>query len=304
MARKRKKAKNENQSYLIFPDYMEVTPEDEKLIKEIKNPFVFSYSLAGLSFVLGLILLAITLLTNSDLNLIKFYYIIFTIACFVYSLTQFYFTYKKNKAYNSFIKLKEYRIIWTYSDEKYDDFYNGIEEHNKTNSKSGLLITVGIMILLMVLLYFTMDPLSRFIAIPFGLICIGVVVITGFVIPYTYLYDARKKPYITLINDDAAYALGRFYRWEKAHVKFKVLNKSYGIDATEMRITYQEPSIFGKKTPTFQVLIPNNERFTLNYARRVGKRINKTRELLNESPESHDDFMDKAFKKMLGSNEE
>lgn len=301
MARKKKKKNAPQQAFFTFPDYMEVTPEDEKVIKQIKNPFIFTYGVATLSLLAGLVLLLMGLFSS---GLMQIYYYIFAAAGAVYAVTEFYFTIKKNLAFNKFIKRKQYRIIWIYSDEKYEDFYNGIKNSNDSSSKRNLLFVVILMAIMMVLLYFSMEEGMRITAIPFGLICIGVVLITGFFFPWTYLYDARRKPYISLIDDDGAYALGRFYTWEKAHVKFGVLNKSYGIDATEMRITYQEPSLFGKKTPTFQVLIPNNEQYTLQYARRVGKRINQTRKLLNETSQTKDDFMDKAFRKMLGQGEE
>ncbi len=302
MAKKSKKNKNNNQHYFTFPDYERVTPEIRKVINEIKNPFIFSYLIGFLSLVAGVILVILARYSSS--GLLTIYYRIIGYAGIAYCIGSYFFTIRKNIAFNKFKKKDEFRIIWIYSDKKYQEFYDGLKKKQSGSSSLRFLIIIGVLAFLTLLLFLVMEPQERLVAIVFGAICIGIIFVTGYLIPRSYVFAAGRKPYISLIDDHEAYALGRFYKWEKGYVKFRVLDKAYGIDATEMRFTYQEKSMFGKKTPTFQVLIPNNDQYTLQFARKEAKRINKNRKHLNQNPKADDDFMDKAFQKLIGSSEE
>lgn len=303
MAKRKKKNKASNQGFFHFPDFMEVTPEIREVINSIKNPFTLNYVVDFLAVAAGLLFFYIYYSGYNE-GLLGFYYFVFGLVGIAYGLAEFYFTFQKNLAFRKFLKRDKFRIIWIYTKEEYDPFYKGLEESDTGVDGRRVAFSMIILIILTLILLITLQGSSRIIAIPFGIICIGVVFVTSFVFPKSYILAAHRKPYISLVDDDMAYALGRYYRWEKALVQYRNLSRRYGIDENEMRISYQEPSLFGKKTPTFQVLIPNNDQYTIQFAKHVGKRINTARkELDKRKPGRKKDVFDKAFEKLMDSDD-
>ncbi len=284
--------------YPEYPEYTEVTPENKAVIDSIGNPFIVQYLVSGFSLIVGIYLF----FTGRSLPYgpVQIYFNIFGMFFIIFGAAFCALNLNKNIKFNKFIKKDKHRIIWVYEDGRFEQFYVGLKTQNPGVNKSRLWLLAGLVTILTWFLYATLSVEVRWTAVPFGLLCLVFLMMTSFLIPRYYLTSAKKKPYISIIDDDEAYACGRYHHWNKGFVRYKALPDIYGPETMEMLMTYQSRGVIGKSTPTFHVFIPSNDSWTLNFARREGKRINKQRKELNNNPQREDDFMDKAFKKMMG----
>lgn len=299
MAKKRKN--RQKNDVLVFPDEMPVTPELQSVIDTIKNPFTFSYFVDLFCLIGGIWMIYAGLRYTT--GLISIYFCVFGAFGILYGAVNGWVSFRKDAAFKKFIKKKAHRIIWVYPETYYEAFYKDLKQTSSGVHKERIGWLCGGIILLTVVLFFTMKPEQRWMALPFGAVCLGVILLTVVVMPRQLVKAAGRKPYISIIDDHEAYALGRFHTWKKGLVRFRELPRHFDMDAYEMLISYQEKGLSGMKTPTFQVLLPDDDPRTLQFARREGSRINKERKALQDGPAQGEDFLDKAFKKMIGQDD-
>jgi hypothetical protein len=122
------------------------------------------------------------------------------------------------------------------------------------------------------------------------------------ILPQSFKYKALVKPYVTIIQEDGAYIMGRFHRWSKAQAKLKNYDngeKMYKV----LAINYEALTRNGRLFQEWTAVIPNpDDSSMIAEAKTWVSRINKFTRLQEKKMGERKSRSEQLFEKLVGKN--
>lgn len=310
---KKKKRNSQSQTYTISSqkkqpvkhkipkakNFVTITEDDRKILKSIPNPFFVTDTLCYLGFVAGFIFLGLAYIVSRG-TIVGTYYEIFGYIGVVLGIYELYIGRKQKKKFKTFIDNEKFQIFWKYNDQTWEEFANTYEKQNPGPGLISVSITVFLLIVVTLLLYLSLAPDSRLIAVPFGIVSVVVVCFTSYFLPRFQLNRTRLEPYIVILNDNECYALGQYLDWNECEAKLVKNKGNAGSEIITLKLDIKQKDLLGKKEFQLPILLPNNNDQTVIEARNEAKRINNLTKEYNDDPNNKGDFLDKFFRKVVG----
>ena len=274
-----------------------MSEKEDNIMNDIKNPYKMNIIIGVGAIIVGILLLLIPNMIP-DVKAYEFYFIFFGIALIVFGCCYFYYYNKRSKKFRDFLNSDQEKLVWKYEDEDY--YLSFVDELDSIQSKQifkRVLLFAGIIVVLSIALYFTLEPTQRFIAILFALIFIGVIFVFTVLLPQGFKISAQRKPYYTIIAQNEAYIYGRYHSWDRCHVKLK-----YHEGETEnyhvLGVNYEAFTANGRLFREWSALLPDSSDETIKEAKDMASKINQATRIYEA--QQREDFMEKLFNKMMG----
>nr|WP_320024987.1 hypothetical protein [uncultured Acetobacterium sp.] len=268
---------------------------------EIKNPEKQNIIIALIVAVLGVAIIFVPFMITA-VAIYQFYFTYAGVVIIGFSIGYAVFFFLRYRQFETFLEKKDEALVWEYDKEQYEGFIGELNKIQKNSEKEKIWILLGIELVISVLLFFMLDPEIKWLGIAFFVFFGTMSLLFTLVLPQSFKYRAMVKPYVTIINEDSAYIMGRFHKWTKAQSKIKNYDngeKTYKV----LAINYESLSRNGKLFQEWTAVIPNpDDPNSIAEAKRWVGRINKCSRLNEKKMSERKSYSERFFNRMVGKD--
>ncbi|MBU4439390.1 MAG: hypothetical protein L6276_07620 [Acetobacterium sp.] len=268
---------------------------------EIKNPEKQNIIIALIVAVLGVAIIFVPFMITA-VAIYQFYFTYAGVVIIGFSIGYAVFFFLRYRQFEAFLEKKDEALVWEYDNEQYEGFIGELNKIQKNSEKKKIWILLGIELVISVLLFFMLDPEIKWLGIAFFVFFGTMSLLFTMVLPQSFKYRAMVKPYVTIINEDSAYIMGRFHKWTKAQSKIKNYDngeKTYKV----LAINYESLSRNGKLFQEWTAVIPNpDDPNSIAEAKRWVGRINKCSRLNEKKMSERKSYSERFFNRMVGKD--
>lgn len=268
---------------------------------EIKNPEKQSIMLALIAAVLGIVIIFVPFIVKT-MAIYQFYFTYAGVVMIVFSLGYAVFFYRRYRQFEVFLAKKDEALVWEYEEELYVGFIGELNQIQKNSEKKKVWILLGIVVVISVLLVIMMPQESKWVGILFFVFFGILTVLFTLVLPQSFKYRALVKPYVTIIQEDSAYIMGRFHKWTKAQAKLKNHDngeKTYKV----LAINYEALTRNGLLFQEWTAVIPNpDDKNMIAESKRWISRINKNTKEQEKIKSERKTYSERLFDRLVGKN--
>jgi hypothetical protein len=272
-------------------------------MEKIQNPEKQSVMLTFVGMVLGVIVIIIPFIFKS-IAIYQFYFTYVGIVIIIFAIGFWIYFSRRLKQCDVFLENKDQALVWEYEEQEYKAFVGELTTLQKTSSKKKVWILLGIELVISIILFILLSPESKWFSAAFFIIFGGISLIFTLVMPNTFKYRAMIKPYVTIIDFDSAYIMGRYHRWTKAKAKVKDYDNGEKVYQV-LSINYEAMSRNGKLFREWTAMIPNSDnKEVMQEAKKYASQINKLSRKKEKSAKEKKSYLEQLFLKMLGKTKE
>ncbi|MBI4855808.1 MAG: hypothetical protein HY818_03580 [Acetobacterium woodii] len=268
---------------------------------EIKNPEKQNIIISLIVAVLGVAIIFIPFVITAVASY-QFYFTYAGVVIIGFSIGYAVFFFLRYRQFETFLEKKDEALVWEYDEDLYVGFIGELNKIQKNSEKEKIWILLGIELVISVLLFFMLDPEIKWLGIAFFVFFGTMSLLFTLVLPQSFKYRAMVKPYVTIINEDSAYIMGRFHKWTKAQSKIKNYDngeKTYKV----LAINYESLSRNGKLFQEWTAVIPNpDDPNSIAEAKRWVGRINKCSRLNEKKMSERKSYSERFFNRMVGKD--
>ncbi len=268
-------------------------------MEEIKNPLKQKIALTyiGVAFGIGFILAPILL---ASFKLYQFYFSYVGVVIILFSIGFFLFFRKRSQQFLELMEKKEESLVWEYDEDQYLGFVGALSDIQRKANIKTVLIFMAIIIITSVALFIGLEEGIKYYSFIFFAILTATSLLFTIVFPESFKYRASIKPYVTIINTDSAYIMGRFHKWTKARAVIKNYDNGSQIYKV-LAINYETFTRNGKMFQEWTTMIPDpKNKEMITQAKRWVNRINKCVREREEAKKLKKTWSEKLFDKMMG----
>ncbi|WP_414732351.1 hypothetical protein [Acetobacterium carbinolicum] len=268
---------------------------------EIKNPEKQNMMLSLIVAVLGAVIIFIPFVIKA-VSIYQFYFTYAGVVVIVFSLGYAIYYYRRYREFEAFMEKKDEALIWEYDEAQYVGFIGELNEIQKNSEKKKIWILLGIELVISVLLFIMLSEGMKWLGFVFFAFFVTLSVLFTLILPQSFKYKALVKPYVTIIQEDGAYIMGRFHRWSKAQAKLKNYDngeKMYKV----LAINYEALTRNGRLFQEWTAVIPNpDDSSMIAEAKTWVSRINKFTRLQEKKMGERKSRSEQLFEKLVGKN--
>jgi len=268
---------------------------------EIKNPEKQNIMLSLIVAVLGAVIIFIPFVIKA-VSIYQFYFTYAGVVVIVFSLGYAIYYYRRYREFEAFMEKKDEALIWEYDEAQYVGFIGELNEIQKNSEKKKIWILLGIELVISVLLFIMLSEGMKWLGFVFFAFFATLSVLFTLILPQSFKYKALVKPYVTIIQEDGAYIMGRFHRWSKAQAKLKNYDngeKMYKV----LAINYEALTRNGRLFQEWTAVIPNpDDSSMIAEAKTWVSRINKFTRLQEKKMGERKSRSEQLFEKLVGKN--
>jgi hypothetical protein len=268
---------------------------------EIKNPEKQNIMLSLIVAVLGAVIIFIPFVIKA-VSIYQFYFTYAGVVVIVFSLGYAIYYYRRYREFEAFMEKKDEALIWEYDEAQYVGFIGELNEIQKNSEKKKIWILLGIELAISILLFIMLSEGMKWLGFVFFAFFATLSVLFTLILPQSFKYKALVKPYVTIIQEDGAYIMGRFHRWSKAQAKLKNYDngeKMYKV----LAINYEALTRNGRLFQEWTAVIPNpDDSSMIAEAKTWVSRINKFTRLQEKKMGERKSRSEQLFEKLVGKN--
>jgi len=268
---------------------------------EIKNPEKQNIIIALIVAVLGVVIIFVPFVIKA-VEIYQFYFTYASVVIIIFSIGYAIYFYWRYRQFEAFLEKKDEALIWEYDEAQYEGFIGELNEIQKNSEKKKILILLGIELVISVLLFVMLSEGMKWLGLVFFAFFATLSILFTIILPQSFKYKALVKPYVSIINEDSAYIMGRFHKWTKAQAKLKNYDngeKMYKV----LAINYEARTRNGKLFQEWTAVIPNPDNSKMiAEAKTWVSRINKFTRLHEKKMSERKSRSERLFEKMLGKN--
>ncbi len=268
---------------------------------EIKNPEKQNMMLSLIVAVLGAVIIFVPFVIKA-VSIYQFYFTYAGVVVIVFSLGYAIYYYRRYREFEAFMEKKDEALIWEYDEAQYVGFIGELNEIQKNSEKKKIWILLGIELVISVLLFIMLSEGMKWLGFVFFAFFATLSVLFTLILPQSFKYKALVKPYVTIIQEDGAYIMGRFHRWSKAQAKLKNYDngeKMYKV----LAINYEALTRNGRLFQEWTAVIPNpDDSSMIAEAKTWVSRINKFTRLQEKKMGERKSRSEQLFEKLVGKN--
>lgn len=268
---------------------------------EIKNPEKQNIMLSLIVAVLGAVIIFIPFVIKA-VSIYQFYFTYAGVVVIVFSLGYAIYYYRRYREFEAFMEKKDEALIWEYDEAQYVGFIGELNEIQKNSEKKKIWILLGIELVISILLFIMLSEGMKWLGFVFFAFFATLSVLFTLILPQSFKYKALVKPYVTIIQEDGAYIMGRFHRWSKAQAKLKNYDngeKMYKV----LAINYEALTRNGRLFQEWTAVIPNpDDSSMIAEAKTWVSRINKFTRLQEKKMGERKSRSEQLFEKLVGKN--
>ncbi|HEY5555657.1 hypothetical protein [Acetobacterium sp.] len=272
-------------------------------MQELKNPEKQNIILALIAAAIGVIVVFIPFAIKI-LAPFQFYFGYFGILIIVFGLGYAIFSYRRYKQFIAFSENKDEALVWEYNDGQYTAFVSELTKIQRAGSKKKILLFLGIELVISIILFVFLSPEMKWFSVLLFIVVGGFSLISTLIFPERFKYKAMIKPYVTIIQTDSAYIMGRFHKWTKAQAKIKKISngqKFYKV----LAISYETMTFNGKLFQEWTAVIPDpDNKNMMNDAKKWVNRINKQSREFEKAKKEKKIYSARIFDRMMGRNQD
>lgn len=268
---------------------------------EIKNPEKQNVMLALIVAALGVVTIFVPFIIKT-LAIYQFYFSYAGVVIIVFSIGYSIYFYRRYRQFERFIAKKDESLVWEYDEDQYVAFIKELNEIQKNSEKKKIWILLGIELIISILLFFLLSEGSKWLGIVFFVFFGTLSILFTLVLPQSFKYKAMVKPYVTIINDDSAYIMGRFHKWTKAKAKLKNYDNGT-VMYKVLAINYEALTRNGRLFQEWTAVIPNpDDAEIIAEAKRWVSRINKTVRINEKILSERKSYSERLFNRITGKD--
>ncbi|AFA47886.1 YidH family protein [Acetobacterium woodii] len=268
---------------------------------EIKNPEKQNVMLALIVAALGVVTIFVPFVIKT-LAIYQFYFSYAGVVIIVFSLGYSIYFYRRYRQFERFIEKKDESLVWEYDDDQYVAFIKELNEIQKNSEKKKIWILLGIELVISILLFLLLSEGSKWLGIVFFVFFGTLSILFTIVLPQSFKYKAMVKPYVTIINDDSAYIMGRFHKWTKAKAKLKNYDNGTMVYKV-LAINYEALTRNGRLFQEWTAVIPNpDDAEMVAEAKRWISRINKKVRVNEKIMSERKSYSERLFNRITGKD--
>ncbi|MBU4541573.1 MAG: hypothetical protein KJ774_10180 [Firmicutes bacterium] len=268
---------------------------------EIKNPEKQNIVLSLIAAVLGVVIIFIPVIIKA-VEIYQFYFTYAGVVMIIFAVGYAIYFYRRYRQFEAFMEKKDEALIWEYDEAQYVGFIGELNKIQKNSEKKKIWILLGIELAISILLFIMLSEGVKWLGFVFFAFFATLSVLFTIILPQSFKYKALVKPYVTIIQDDSAYIMGRFHRWSKAQAKLKNYDngeKMYKV----LAINYEALTRNGKLFQEWTAVIPNpDDSNMIADAKSWVSRINKFTRLHEKKMSERKSWSEQLFDKMVGKN--
>lgn len=268
---------------------------------EIKNPEKQNIVLSLIAAVLGVVIIFIPVIIKA-VEIYQFYFTYAGVVMIIFAIGYAIYFYRRYRQFEAFMEKKDEALIWEYDEAQYIGFIGELNKIQKNSEKKKIWILLGIELAISILLFIMLSEGVKWLGFVFFAFFATLSVLFTIILPQSFKYKALVKPYVTIIQDDSAYIMGRFHRWSKAQAKLKNYDngeKMYKV----LAINYEALTRNGKLFQEWTAVIPNpDDSNMIADAKSWVSRINKFTRLHEKKMSERKSWSEQLFDKMVGKN--
>ncbi|WP_296560514.1 hypothetical protein [uncultured Acetobacterium sp.] len=268
---------------------------------EIKNPEKQNIVLSLIAAVLGVVIIFIPVIIKA-VEIYQFYFTYAGVVMIIFAIGYAIYFYRRYRQFEAFMEKKDEALIWEYDEAQYVGFIGELNKIQKNSEKKKIWILLGIELAISILLFIMLSEGVKWLGFVFFAFFATLSVLFTIILPQSFKYKALVKPYVTIIQDDSAYIMGRFHRWSKAQAKLKNYDngeKMYKV----LAINYEALTRNGKLFQEWTAVIPNpDDSNMIADAKSWVSRINKFTRLHEKKMSERKSWSEQLFDKMVGKN--
>ncbi len=270
-------------------------------MEEIKNPLKQKINLTYIGVALGIVLILAPIFISS-FKLYHFYFAYVGVVAIIFSIGFFIFYRKRSRQFLELMEKKEESLVWEYEDEQYLKFIGELNDLQRKANIKTVLIFMAIIIITSIALFIGLEEEIKYLSFVFFAVLTIAAFLFTIVFPESFKYRASIRPYLSIINSDSAYIMGRFHKWTKARAVIK--NHDNGSQVYKvLAINYETFTRNGKLFQEWTAMIPNpKDKEMLAQAKRWVGRINKRSKELEDEKKLKKSWSERTFEKMMGKN--
>jgi len=268
---------------------------------EIKNPEKQNIMIALLVAVLGIVIILVPFVIES-LASYSFYYIYIGVLVVLISLGYSVFYYKRYRQFDAFLEKKDTALVWEYDEVKYTAFVGELSKLQRNADKKKVWILLGLELIIAILMTLTFSGSMKWLGVLFFVFFGGTSLLFLLVFPQNFKARALLKPYITIINEDSAYIMGRFHKWSKAQAKIKNYNNGEDVYKV-LAINYESLTRNGKLFQEWSAVIPEpDDKDMIAESKKWISRINKLSRIREKEKAEQKSYSEQFYDRMMGKN--
>lgn len=270
---------------------------------EIKNPERQNFVLALIIAVLGAVIIFVPFFIET-LASYQFYFTYVGVVVILFSIGYAAYYFWRYRQFEKFMAKNDDALIWEYDEAHYEGFIGELNQIQKNAEKQKIWILLGIELAISVLLFLMLEENSKWLGILFFVFFGSISVLFTLFFPQSFKYRALVKPYVTIINEDSAYIMGRFHKWTKAQAKIKNYDngdKTYKV----LAINYEALTRNGKLFQEWTAVIPNaDDPKVMTDAKKCVSRINKYVRLTEKNFSQKKSYSERLFNRLIGKSDD
>ena len=268
-------------------------------MEEIKNPLKQKIALTYIGVALGIGFILAPMVVAS-FKLYQFYFSYVGVVIIIFAIGFFIFFTKRSRQFLELMEKREESLVWQHDEDKYLGFVGVLSDLQRKSNIKTILVFMAIITITSIALFMGLDEGIKYYSFIFFAILTVTSILFTIVFPESFKYRANVKPYVTIINNDSAYIMGRFHKWTKARAVIK--NHDNGSQIYKvLAINYETFTRNGKMFQEWTAMIPEpkNKEMMAQAKRWVG-RINKCSRDREEERKLKKTWSEKLFDKMMG----
>ncbi len=302
MGKKKTKTKVPEKKKFLESDYnLAGTPEGEKIVKSLENPFGLSLALSILTIVVGVAVAIIPFARHADpqdpLMVLAYLGVICAVIGVIYLITFI----RKVVAFHKF-KNQKHLIIWKYTDEDYRRFAQDMDSLVARPSRRQSIFVIICIVVLEIVMFFMSPADGKWVIYLSAILLFGSVIGIMYLAPRYYMERIYKKPYVSVIDINSAYVMGKFITWKYGTGHLKKFPEECKTKGLALCIDYDGYRFGSKTVLEYSALLPSADEATMDEALRVAKKITAYSKEYAEFKKNSGDALERVFKKSVGQD--
>ncbi|MBC3887074.1 hypothetical protein GH810_01930 [Acetobacterium paludosum] len=270
-------------------------------MSEIKNPEKQNVLISLIVAVLGIVIILVPFVIAS-LASYSFYFIYFGVLVILVAIGYSVFYYRRYRQFNAFLEKKDESLVWEYDEAKYRAFVGELSKLQRNADKKKVWILLGLELIIAILMTVTFSGSMRWLGVLFFVFFGGTSLLFLLVFPQSFKARALLKPYVTIINEDSAYIMGRFHKWSKAQAKIKKYNNGDDVYKV-LAINYESLTRNGKLFQEWSAVIPEpDDKDVIAESKKWISRINKLSRIREKEKAEKKSYSEQFYDRMMGKN--
>lgn len=272
-------------------------------MEELKNPERQNIILALMAIVFGIIFVLVPFVIQAVAGY-QFYFAYFGIIIIGFGLGFSIFYYRRYKQFVVFLEAKDEALVWKYDDEQYTAFIGELNKIQRTGSRKKIWLILATELGLSILLFFLLTPEMKWLSGLFFILFGTLSLLFALVLPESFKHRAMVKPYVSVIQKDSAYIMGRFHKWTKAQAKIKDYDNGDKIYKV-LSINYEAYTRNGKLFQEWTAVIPDpDNKEMIAEAKKWVERINKQSRENEKVKIEKKSYSQNFFERITGKNKD